>query len=125
LQIVGAVQHDDGEDERCYKANRDRTHQRPWHNYRGVLALLCQMYGPIDTSVHVVRIDQARQKRDPVNPATLIQEGVPYCLYRLEVRAGTSKTGDDKRYEASDREKNYKVSRVMSASAGVYLQPTS
>jgi hypothetical protein len=125
LQIICTVQHDDCEDERRYKADGDRTHQRPRYNYGSVLALFCQMYGSVNTSVHVVRIDQACQKGDTVDPAALVQKCVPYCLYRLEMRAGTSKTTGNDRYEASYRDKDYEVSEDMFARSGVYLQPTS
>lgn len=74
------------------------------------------MYGPVNASVHVVWIDQACQKGDTVDPAALVQECIPNCLYRLEMWACTSKTNDNDRYEATNRDKDCEVRQEMVSS---------
>jgi hypothetical protein len=63
----------------------------------------------VTPATYVVRVDETCQEGNTIDPSTFVQERGPHELRGLEVRASTSKTSNDKRHEATNRDEDCKV----------------
>lgn len=109
-EVVGAVKHGNGEDERSDKANPNRAHEGSRDDHSSVLAFFCQMYGAINTCIHVVWRHKAGQESDTIRPATLVDEVLEDDFRWLKSGSSPCQAGNDDNQKASDGDNDCAVS---------------